>query len=220
VTIDFEEEGYLPSESKRNRIYSGTSWGFYLLITPLSRLSIGAGFDDRIGYDIDQELKFSYEEFNSMSVDEFILPAAYTVGVAAGITERWWVSSTFWNRGAPEPRGFEELDGSLGREWMIAFGLERRGSATGGFFSRRPLRIGYYQNTWHLEIPSGEGISSRFVTLGTGFPMPGGPGTLDISIEFGQIGSIDHNGIDEQVVRCGIGLNVSEVWSRRRRSRR
>ncbi|UCF05076.1 MAG: hypothetical protein JSV33_14325 [bacterium] len=220
VTIDFEAEGYMPSTSIQNRIFSGTSWGMYLLITPVSRLSIGAGFDDRISYDVDQELRFSYEEFNSVSVDEFTLPPAFSIGVAAGITERWWMSSTFWSREAPEPRCFEELSGSLGREWMIAFGIERRGSPTGGFFSRRPLRFGYYQNRWHLEFPSGKGIFSRFITFGTGFPMPGGPGTLDFSIEFGQIGSIDDNGIDEQVVRCGLGLNVSEVWSRRRGSRR
>jgi hypothetical protein len=121
-------------------------------------------------------------------------------------------------REAPDPVGFRQL--SLRDERLIAFGIERQRAANGGFLSRIPLRFGYCEDQWHLEFPTGEGVTARFVTFGTGLSFPGAPGGIDLSLEFGQVGSIDDNGIDERVMRVGVSLNVSEPWSRRRPGRR
>ncbi len=220
VTVYFPLEQFETVRSRRDRSFSGTSWSASALFTVHPRIHVGAAFDDRIKYTVNEDLSFSRDDFDSTGSYSFKLPFAFGAGIAVGITDRWWFMSNYWRRQAPEPAGFSQLEGSLQDERLIAFGLERRRSADGGFLSRIPLRLGYYEDRWHLEFPPGEAVTSRFVTLGTGVPVPGGPGSVDISLELGQIGSIDNNGLDERVMRIGIGLNVSEPWSRRKPGRR
>lgn len=220
VTVYFPREEFDPVRSRRDRSFSGTSWSASVLFTVHPRIHIGAVFDDRVSYTVREDFSFSRNDFDSTGSYDFELPLAFGAGIALGITDRWWFTSNYWTRQAPRPDGFSQLEGSLQDERMIAFGLERRRSADGGFLSRIPLRLGYYEDRWHLEFPPGEGVTARFVTLGTGVPVPGGPGSVDISFELGQIGSIDSNGLDERVMRIGIGLNVSEPWSRRKPGRR
>jgi hypothetical protein len=62
-------------------------------------------------------------------------------------------------------------------------------------------------------------VDSRFITFGSGFGLPGGPGQVDLSFEFGQVGSVGNNGVDERVVRMAIGLSVAESWSKRKVAR-
>ena len=221
VTVYFPgEEGFGSVLSRRDRNFSGTSWSASILFTVFSRVHIGVVFDDRVAYSVDEDISFSREDLDTTTSYDFELPPAFGVGVAVGVTDRWYLMSSYWAREAPEPAGFSQLDGSLQDERLIAFGLERRRRANGGFFSRIPLRFGYYEDRWHLQFPAGEGVTARFVTLGTGLPIPGGSGSVDISLELGQIGSIGNNGLDERVMRLGIGLNVSEPWSRRKPGRR
>ncbi|MCK4236785.1 MAG: hypothetical protein KAX38_06675, partial [Candidatus Krumholzibacteria bacterium] len=173
-----------------------------------------------------EDLSYSYEEFDSTAVWEFSLPAAYSMGVAVGLTDRWWLTSSYWSREAPDPVGFPQfVEGSLSDERLIAFGIERRRAEGGGFFSRMPIRVGFYENRWHLKLSGSQSdilnpVKGRFFTIGTGFPLPGGPGSIDFSLEFGQIGSIDDNGLDEKIMRFGLGLSVSESWMRRKEGRR
>jgi hypothetical protein len=220
VTVYFPREEFDPVRSRRNRSFHGTSWGAFALFTVHPRIHIGVVFDDRVDYSVREDYSFSREEFDSTGSYDFELPSALGAGIALGITGRWWFTSSYWTRRSPRPDGFSQLEGSLRDERLIAFGLERRRSADGGFLSRIPLRLGYYEDRWHLEFPPGEGVTSRFVTIGTGVPVPGGPGSVDISVELGQIGSLGSNGLDERVMRIGIGLNVSEPWSRRKPGRR
>ena len=221
VTVYFPgEEGFGSVLSRRDRSFSGTSWSASILLTPLPRVHIGAVFDDRVTYSVDEDISFSREDLDTTTSYDFELPWAFGLGVAVGITDRWYLMSSYWSRKTPEPNGFSQLEGSLQDERLVAFGIERRRSANGGFLSRIPLRFGYYEDRWHLQFPEGEGVTARFVTLGTGFPIPGGPGSVDISLEFGQIGSMGDNGLDERVMRIGIGINVSEPWSKRKPGRR
>ncbi|HEY5134104.1 MAG TPA: hypothetical protein VII85_10510, partial [Candidatus Krumholzibacteriaceae bacterium] len=103
---------------------------------------------------------------------------------------------------------------------LVAFGIERLRMQSGAFFTRIPLRIGFYENRWHVEYPEGRPVNSRFVTFGTGFSLPGGPGAIDLSFEIGQIGSISANGLDERVFRFALGLSASEAWSKRKTDQR
>lgn len=216
VSIDFKTLGWETADSKRELFYSGISWSAAVLLKVHPRIFVAAAFDDKIDYDVDEKFTYSRSDLDSTAVWNFNLPYAYSVAFALGLTNRWWLSSHFWFREAPEPAGHPQLAGALRDERLLAFGLERRRRERGGFFSRIPIRLGFYENVWHLEYPGGQPVKARFFTFGSGFSMPGGPGILDLSFEFGKIGSIDDNGLDERMIRIGLGLSFSETWSRRK----
>jgi len=211
---------YSKTESKRLRSFSGSSWSASALIQVHPRLSVGAGVTTSTGYSVDETFRYTLAKLDSLSHFDFTLPLSWEVGASAGIIGRWWLHAHIWQRSAPEPRGFEHLAGSIGDERLIAFGVERLRAQSGAFFDRIPLRIGFYENRWHVEYPEGRPVNSRFVTFGTGFGLPGGPGVIDVSFEIGQIGSISANGLDERVFRFALGLSASEAWSKRKTEQR
>lgn len=215
IDIEFYEQNYADAEASRSRSFSGESFSVALLARIHPRLYIGGLWDHEVEYEVDESITYTRSEFDSNRLWKTTLPGAFGIGASAGLAERWWLSAQYWRREAPEPEGFPQLEGSVGEESLIAVGLERRRVADGGFLHRVPLRLGYYQNRWHLEIPTGEPVISRFFTAGTSFSLPGGPGRIDLSMELGQIGSLDSNGADERMARIGIGFSLSEPWSSR-----
>jgi hypothetical protein len=215
IDIEFYEQNYSDAESSRSRSFSGESFSVALLARIHPRLYIGGLWDHEVEYEVDESITYTRSEFDTNRLWKTTLPGAFGVGASAGLTGRWWLSAQYWRREAPEPEGFPQLDGSIGEEYLIAVGLERRRISDGGFLSRLPLRLGYCQNRWHLEIPAGEPVISRFFTAGTSFSLPGGPGRIDLSLELGQIGSLDSNGADERMARLGIGFSLSEPWTSR-----
>jgi hypothetical protein len=217
--IEFNSTSYRDVESRRDRTFSGTSWNASALVQVHPRISVGAAVNSATEYAVDEAFTYTRSDFDSISQYDFTLPLAWEVGAALEITGRWWLSSHFWQRRAPGHDGFPQLAGSIGDERLISLGLERRRVASGSFFSRIPLRFGFYEDRWHFEHPDGRPVKSRFVTLGSGFDLPGGPGAIDLSLEMGQIGSISDNGLDERVIRLAVGLSASEAWSLRKTKR-
>lgn len=218
-TVEYKKQYYSAVESKRVRSFSGSSWSGSVLMSVHPRVSLGLGWNSGVAYEGDETFRYSRAEFDSIAAWRFELPSSWEAGAAFGIAERYWVSAHFWTRGAPETRGYEQLAGSIGDERLVALGVEKRPSGTGSFFTRIPLRLGFYENRWHLEYPAGNPVKSRFITFGSGFDLPGGPGKVDLSFEIGKIGSIGDNGVDERVFRMAIGLSASETWSRRKTPR-
>lgn len=216
VSVYFDDPLYNSVSSIRTRSFSGTSWALSMLLRAHPRLWIGGSYDEGIEYSVDEQIKHTLSSLNQSSSWDFSLPAAVSAGFGAGMTDRWWITGSYWRREGPEPTGFAQLDGAIGDENLIAFGVERKGSVSGGLFSRIPVRAGFYRNQWHLEFPQGKPVISNFFTLGSGFPLPGGPGDLDFTLEFGKIGSATDNGIDEKVFRLGISMSFSESWTKRK----
>jgi hypothetical protein len=217
--LEFNATNFQTVESKRERSFSATSWGASALVQVHPRLSLGAGLNGSISYDVGETFTYTRAKLDSTAAWRFTLPFSWEIGAAFGINDRYWLTSHFWQRGAPAPHGFPQLAGSVGDERLISFGIERRTSAAGGFFAKAPLRLGFYEDRWHLEYPAGHPVHSRFVTFGSGFSLPGGPGAIDVSFEFGQIGSTAGNGIAERVFRIGFGVSASEEWSTRKNER-
>ncbi len=218
-TVIFRIAQFSDVESRRDRSYSGTSYAASILLEPHSRVSIGAGWQSAIAYDVAETFAYTRSALDSSASWDFRLPMSWGAGAAAGVTERWWFSAYYWQREAPDPAGYRQLEGSIGDERFVSLGIERRRSSAGGFFERAPIRLGFYQDTWHFEYPAGRSVLSRFFTIGSGFGLPGAGGAVDISVEFGQIGSIGQNGVDERVFRLAMSLSAAESWSRRREER-
>ena len=109
------------------RSFSGSSWSGSVLLNVHPRLSLGSRVEQRHrvrgGRDI--HVHAAPSSIRSRRGD-FKLPSSWEVGAAFGITERWWLSAHYWRRSAPEPRGFEQLAGSIGDERLMSFGVEKR----------------------------------------------------------------------------------------------
>jgi hypothetical protein len=183
------------------------------------RLFIGGFIDAPIDYSVDEKINHEKSTLDSTASFDFTLPLSWSAGIAAGLTDRWWISSSWISRKAPEPSGFPQLEGLLSNRTHFGIGLERRCGQGDDFFSRIPFRAGFYTDSWHLEFPEGKPVRSYFFTIGSAVILRNAGGSLDFGFEFGTIGSSDENGVEERMFRFDMSLSISEPWARRKTER-
>ena len=150
---------------------------------------------------------------------DYTLPLSWEAGIAVNPYGRWWLSASYWFRSVADPVGYPVLEGNVGDEKHIGFGIERRARPDGSVLGRIPLRFGFYYDTWHLQFPAGHDVNSIFLSVGSSVPLRRTTGSIDFTLEFGRTGSKDENLVDENIFRFGLSFSVSEPWSRRKEVR-
>jgi hypothetical protein len=116
-----------------------------------------------------------------------------------------------------------EIDGQTASGYKdvvrVALGGEYRASrnASGSYFSRIPLRLGYAFEPWYLKTADGKDITGHFVTLGIGLPFGRQGAKLDASLEIGLRGDVSSIGAEEKIVRGTVSLWGFEPWFQRKK---
>jgi len=101
----------------------------------------------------------------------------------------------------------------------IGVGFEYSGRGTGlasSYWSKMAFRAGFYYRDLGIEAPVGDSVTEVFGTIGVGFPMKWSASRIDLSLEFGQRGSLPDNPFKENVIRFSGSITVGERWFYRR----
>jgi len=215
VNVWFDDLNYRNIDSERRRTYSGRSWGAALLWEAHPRLWLGFNIDGAVDYRVEEVIENTTSALDTSSVYSYNLPLAWDAGLSANPYGRWWLSASYRMRAAADPVGYPQLEGNVGDERHIGFGIERRAGLQGNFLRRIPLRLGFYTDTWHYQFPAGHDVSSMFFTVGSALPLRNSPGAIDFTLEYGRVGSKTENLVEENIFRFGLSFSVAEPWSRR-----
>jgi len=219
VNVWFDDLNYRNVDSKRRRSYTGLSWGASALWEVHPRLWLGCNIDGAVDYRVEEVIDNTTSERDTVFAYDYTLPLAWDVGFSANPYGRWWLSASYWMRSAAVPVGYSQLEGNVGDEKHIGFGIERRASNDRNVLSQLPIRLGFYMDTWHLHFPAGQEVNSMFLTVGSAIPLGNTPGAIDFTIEFGRTGSQEENFVEENILRFGLSFSLSEPWSKRRTER-
>jgi hypothetical protein len=219
VNVWFDDENYRNSEAKRQRNYSGLSWGASMLWEVHPRLWLGCNIDGAVDYTVEEVVENTVSALDTTVTFDYTLPLAWTVGIAVNPIGRWWLSSSYWMRAAADPTGFPQLEGSMRDETHLGVGIEYRAGSEGHVLNQLPIRLGFYTDTWHLQFPPGQDVRSTFFTLGSAIPLGSRAGSIDFTLEYGRTGSKADNFIEENIFRIGLSFSVAEPWSRRKDTR-
>jgi hypothetical protein len=216
VNVWFDDLNYRNVDSQRRRSYTGLSWGAAALWEVHPRLWLGGYIDGAVDYRVEEAVDNTVSSLDTKFEYEYVLPLAWDVGLSVNPYGRWWLSASYWTRSAAVPVGYSQLEGNVGDEKHIGFGIERRASGEGNVFNQLPIRLGFYMDTWHLQFPAGQEVNSVFLTVGSAIPLGNSPGSIDFTLEFGRTGSQEENLVEENIFRFGLSFSLSEPWSKRR----
>ena len=158
-------------------------------------------------------------ELDTTFTYDYTLPLSFDIGVAANPYGRWWLSASYWMRPSADPVGYPQLEGNVGEEKHIGFGIERRASHDGHLLNQMPIRLGFYMDTSHIQFPGGQEVTSMFLTAGSAVPLGNSPGSIDFTLEFGRTGSQEENFVQEDIFRLGVSFSLQEPWSKRKTER-
>ncbi|MFK7905170.1 MAG: hypothetical protein AB8B69_08600 [Chitinophagales bacterium] len=149
------------------------------------------------------------------------VPALLSFGVSYSNKNNFLIGAdvSFENWG--DFRDFGEANTQMVNSTKINFGIgfvpspKNLGRSFGDYFSRVHYRFGGRYNTGNIVL-DGNKISEFAATIGMGLPLRrsslGSSGTLNLSFEIGQRGSIDNNLIRENFLNTTIGISLNDVW--------
>jgi hypothetical protein len=223
--VDFDAEEVRDTRDRTSDDVDGGAMSAGALVRPIDAITIGFRYrgDETLAGD---------REVSTVDGARSTLPVAYrmprSLSGGATVTLGHRLLLAFEMR-RDEWEG-EEADappaGGFADATRMGGGIEIQPSSNerAGFLARRPWRLGYHRAEWGFRDTEGDRITEWFVTGGTGFLMRGGAGgmgVLDLVVEYGLRGSRDVNGMEEQMLRLGLGFAGGEPWHKpERRGRR
>ena len=107
---------------------------------------------------------------------------------------------------------FGESD-SLQNSSRISSGLEYTPeyNSISSFFKRCKYRLGISFNETPLNI-NNINIEDKSISFGIGIPVKKNNTTYDLSITFGQRGTLSSNLIEEQYVKLSLNVSFDGIW--------
>ncbi len=198
--------------------FTGTSATLAALVTPVPDVRLGVTWTGAHAVDGRRKTELGGVAERTFTEFELRRPAELAVGLAAGLGGRWEAGLDArrqeWRRfEAPadwlaQPGWQDELVEEL--QW--AAGVERRrGTARRAGWSNLPLRVGVGWHRWPYRV-GGHEVVERSLSVGTGFPLRGEAGTLDVGLTWGQIGDAGDNGLSSSYLRLAVSVTGLEAW--------
>ncbi len=198
--------------------FTGTSATLAALATPVRDVRVGVTWTGE--HTVDGRRKSELGGVAERTFTDFELrrPAELALGVAAGLGGRWEagldVRRQDWRRFVAPAAWLAQPDwqAELVDELQWGLGVERgRGTARRAGWANLPLRLGVGWHRWPYQVGGSE-VIERSVSVGTGFPLRGEAGTLDVGLTWGRIGDGGDNGLSSTYLRLAVSVTGLEAW--------
>ncbi|NOU59570.1 hypothetical protein [Marinifilum caeruleilacunae] len=140
------------------------------------------------------------------------VPESYGVSLGLNKGKQLWIGADYLLEKWSETQKFEKDNLLLDRN---KFSLATIYNANDGyatkFFKKMTYRFGAFYDTGYIEVRN-ERIKTAGLSFGIGMPLARGNGMINLSFEFGQMGSTKNNLVREDFGRINIEMNLFENW--------
>lgn len=198
--------------------FTGTSTTLAALLTPRPEVSLGISWTGENMVDASRNTETGGVADRATGDFTITRPAELSVGLSARPGGRWEVGADVrrqdWRKLVAPAAWLAEAgwQDQLVEEVQLGFGVERkRGTERHGGWSNLPLRAGANWHRWPYRV-GGHEIIERSLSVGTGFPLRGDGGNLDVALTYGQIGDQVENGARSRFLRLAVSVTGLEAW--------
>jgi hypothetical protein len=209
--------GYQDRKVRRQASWYGTGLALGLQAQPLDPATVfSLRWDGGADLRGDAQEETAGEDDVRVSRVDGRMPARWALGAARRLP-RGALGSVQWEHEAwtdyRAPAGSAKLSDvdrlCLGLEWFWG-----QAPAPGREGRQLPLRLGLRRGNWPAADPiSGAEVTETTVSLGTGFDLPAGRGSLDLAFYWQALGM--DAGESERRFGLALSLRTTETWSRR-----
>jgi hypothetical protein len=231
ATVYSDSTGFFLTNQIRSNHINGWHFGFgaqyELELAEARKVTFGAiyGYDNPVNTrttETIQRLLPGFTRFDTISHKEgvrgeIVIPTYIGAGTFVNFNRHWAAGLDFqWQNW----EDFEMFGSSenLNNSYQLAFGIQHNPSVQTytGFFNRMEYRAGIRYGQTYLN-PRETNINEFGISFGAGIPVRRSLSGLNLSVEYGQRGTIENNLIKENFFRINVGVNVYERWFIRRR---
>lgn len=203
---------YQPNSVVEEDRFNGTSTTVAALLAPGDRFRVGASYTPAYDVHVDHEQDLQGVADKQVSTWILSLPAEYRVGAEARLAGRWRVGGDLFWSDYRKLKGREDWQASMREETAWSAGLERvQAHERRGGLANLPVRLSAAHRRWAYVIGR-EPIDEWTWAAGTGFPLRGNLGQLDLALAYGKIGNLDTNGRESTYWRLTVSVTGLEAW--------
>lgn len=145
------------------------------------------------------------------------LPSQFDIGFMYDYKNKWIAAINYTYINTSTYRSFGMID-SFRTAHKISWGVQwiPNETALEGLYNRIKFRIGGYYQLTPLFINNTQ-IKRLAITTGLGLPVKRFFSDIDFSFEFGKLGTIKNNLLEENYVQGTLGFSISDRWFIKRR---
>lgn len=203
-------------------LLSTKNWGYGftagILIHPISALHLGAVYQPNINLDTRTSTYYTYSEDVLTHQGTIKIPSSWGVGASFGIGQFGLIGADFHQQDWSQLKINSQLLNRTKSIQRFSFGGEFCFSDDpfDAYYKRMSYRLGMCFQPFFVNDITGQSIIEKWLTFGLGLPLLMNMAQVDLALAFGQRGSLEKNGITENLFRISLSISGGEKWFVRR----
>lgn len=154
---------------------------------------------------------------NTLNKGSFDVPMTYGFGLGFTKNEQLWFGADYLHEKWADTKIFKKSSALVDRD---RFSVGMNYIADDGYattlLKKLTYRFGAFYDTGYI-MNGIDRIESKGVSFGLGIPMAKNKGTINLSFEFGQMGTADNNNIREDYGKVTVEMSLFETWFLKRK---
>ena len=151
----------------------------------------------------------------SFDDSKFTIPAEFSLGFTIKRKDKWMFGADYvrqnWEKAVlPETPGVD-FRPTAANYLKAGFEYIPNKYDIRYYMKRVTYRIGAYYEQTYIKV-NGKGVNAAGITLGMSFPIYRWYNGLNIAVDFGQRGSLQHNMVRERYVQFIVNISLHDIW--------
>jgi hypothetical protein len=203
-------------------LLSTKNWGYGLttgiLVRPISALQLGAVYRPKIELDTRTDTYYEYTTDMLTHHGSISIPSSWGAGISFEIGRIGLIGMDYQQQNWSQLKINEQRIQRFQNSYRISLGGELSPSDDpfDSYFKRMQYRIGICYQPFFVSDLSGQAFTEKWLTVGFGLPLIMNIAQFDLALSFGQRGSLDQNGLSENLFRISCSITGGEKWFIRR----
>jgi hypothetical protein len=152
------------------------------------------------------------EKYTDTDRGSYDVPEAYGLSLGFNKGKQLWIGADYLLEKWSDTKKFSKDNLLLDRnKFSLATVYNANDGYATKFLKKLSYRFGAFYDTGYIEVRE-ERIKTKGFSFGIGMPLAHGKGMINLSFEFGQMGSTDNNIVREDFGRINLELNLFENW--------
>jgi len=149
---------------------------------------------------------------NTLSKGSFDVPMTYGVGVGFTKNKQLWFGADYLHEKWADTKIFKKSSVLVDRDrFSIGMNYVANDGYATTFLKKLTYRFGAFYDTGYIKNDV-DRIKSKGVNFGFGIPMAQQKGAINLSFEFGQMGTTDNANVREDYGKVTIEMSLFETW--------
>lgn len=156
---------------------------------------------------------------NTLDRGTFDVPMTYGAGLGYTYKKQLWIGADYLHEAWDETEIFKKSNEFKARDrYSIGMNYNANDGYATKFWKKLSYRFGAFYDTGYIQVEK-ERIETKGVSFGVGLPLANGKGMINLSFEFGQMGTTENDNVREDYGRFTLELSLFERWFVKRKYR-